>query len=103
MGVVYNKKIIYPYASNNYRSRTHHEFVTLANQIEENLADDGKRCTSIAGIKGLSSSLKIFHYLVDIFYDYMHLVCLNHVSTLMKRFSEIISKDAVAEINSPGE
>ncbi|CAF1395132.1 unnamed protein product, partial [Rotaria sordida] len=99
-GVLYNKQVIYPYASNNYRPRTHDEFIITANQVEQNLTVGGKRCTSIRGIKGLSSLLKIFHYPVDIIYDYMHLVCLNHVPTLMKRFTEIISKDAVAEIDS---
>ncbi|CAF3939417.1 unnamed protein product, partial [Rotaria sp. Silwood1] len=99
-GVLYNKQIIYPYASNNYRPRTHDEFIITANQVEQNLTVGGKRCTSISGIKGLSSLLKIFNYPVDIIYDYMHLVCLNHVPTLMKRFTEIISKDAVAEIDS---
>ncbi|CAF1259558.1 unnamed protein product [Rotaria sordida] len=98
--VLYNKQVIYPYASNNYRPRTHDEFIITANQVEQNLTVGGKRCTSIRGIKGLSSLLKIFHYPVDIIYDYMHLVCLNHVPTLMKRFTEIISKDAVAEIDS---
>ncbi|CAF4925350.1 unnamed protein product, partial [Rotaria sp. Silwood1] len=99
-GVLYNKQIIYPYASNNYRPRTHDEFIITANQVEQNLTVGGKRCTSISGIKGLSSLLKIFNYPADIIYDYMHLVCLNHVPTLMKRFTEIISKDAVAEIDS---
>ncbi|CAF3341334.1 unnamed protein product [Rotaria sp. Silwood2] len=99
-GVLHNKQIIYPYASNNYRPRTHDEFIITAKQVEQNLIIGGKRCTSISGIKGLSSLLKIFHYPVDIIYDYMHLVCLNHVPTLIKRFIEIISKDTVAEIDS---
>ena len=97
--MLYNKQIIYPYVSNNYRSRTHNEFVAIANQVEQNVTNGGKRRTSIAGIEGLSSLLKIFHYPVDIIYDYMHLICLNHVPTLMKRFTEIMSNDSVVDIN----
>ena len=99
IGVLYNKQIIYPYASNNYRPRTHNEFVVIANQVEQNANSGGKRRTSIAGIKGLSSLLKIFHYAVDIIYDYMDLICLNHVLTLMKQFTEIMSNDSVVDID----
>ena len=30
----------------------------------------------------------------------MHLVCINHVPTLIKRFTDILSKDAIAQIDS---
>ncbi|CAM4845204.1 unnamed protein product [Rotaria magnacalcarata] len=98
-GALYNRQVIYHYPNNNYRPRTHDEFIVTANQVEQNLTAGGKRCTSIRGIKGLSSMLKIFLYPVDIIYDYMHLVCLNHVPTLIKRFIGIISKAAIAEID----
>ncbi|CAF5229115.1 unnamed protein product, partial [Rotaria magnacalcarata] len=71
--VLYNRQVIYPYQSNNYQSRTHDDFVTIGKQVEKNLASGHKRGTSIAGVKGLSSLLKIFKYPDDIIFDYMHL------------------------------
>ena len=64
-----------------------------------NVTNGGKRRTSMASIKGSSYLLKIFHYPMSIIYDYMHLICLNHVPTLMKRFTEIMSNDSVVDID----
>lgn len=44
--------------------------------------------------------LKLFSYPVDIIYDYMHLICLNHVPSLIKRFVTILSKNSIAQIDS---
>ncbi|CAM4879652.1 unnamed protein product [Rotaria socialis] len=99
-GVLYNRQVIYPYKNNNFYSRTHSQFTATAKEVEVKLASGGKRCTPIAGIKGISSLLKLFHYPVDIIYDYMHLVCLHRVPALIKRFTEVLSKDAIAEVDS---
>ena len=56
--------------------------------------------TSIVGIKGLSSLLKVLHYPLDIVCDYMHLVCLNHVPALIRRFTEVLSKNDINKIDS---
>ncbi|CAF5017525.1 unnamed protein product, partial [Rotaria socialis] len=98
--VLYNRQVIYPYKNNNFYSRTHSQFTATAKEVEVKLASGGKRCTPIAGIKGISSLLKLFHYPVDIIYDYMHLVCLHRVPALIKRFTEVLSKDAIAEVDS---
>ena len=44
--------------------------------------------------------LKVFCYPVDILYDYMHLVCLNHVPALIRRFLLVLPSTAIAEIDS---
>ncbi|CAF4070044.1 unnamed protein product [Rotaria magnacalcarata] len=99
-GVLYNRQVIYPYQSNNYQSRTHDDFVTIGKQVEKNLASGHKRGTSIAGVKGLSSLLKIFKYPDDIIFDYMHLICLNHVPNLIRRFVGILSKEAIIQVDN---
>jgi hypothetical protein len=92
--------VIYPYEQNNYQTRSHDQFVATAKEVESRLCIIGERSTSINGIKGLSPMLKLFCYPMDILYDYMHLVCLNHVPTLIKRFLHVLSSASIAEIDS---
>ncbi|CAF1104250.1 unnamed protein product [Didymodactylos carnosus] len=93
-------QVIYPYEKNNYEARTHHHFLTTAKAVEAKVASGRSRRTSVAGIKGLSSLLKVLHYPVDVVYDYMHLICLNHVPTLIKRFTGILSKNDIDKTDS---
>ncbi|CAF3907108.1 unnamed protein product, partial [Rotaria sordida] len=99
-GTLYNKQIIYPYEKNNYQLRTHEQFVKTAKEVEAKITGGSGRCTSIAGIKGLSSLLKVLRYPHDVIYDYMHLICLNHVPTLVRYFTEVLSKNDLDKIDS---
>lgn len=96
-----NKQVIYPYSKINKNIRTHDQFVATAKEVEARLVDSGRnsRSTSINGVKGFSSLLKIFNYPTDVIYDYMHLVCLNHIPGLIKRFVITLSKDQVRDID----
>ncbi|CAF3230392.1 unnamed protein product [Rotaria socialis] len=102
---LYKKQIIYPYRNNNYMSRNHEQFVKTAKEVELISRVDGKYAKSVVGIKGFSSLLKLFRYPDDIIYDYMHLIWLNHVPTLLKRFIGILSKNDINAIDSllPGD
>ncbi|CAF3816566.1 unnamed protein product [Rotaria sp. Silwood1] len=99
-GTLYNKQIIYPYEKNNYQIRTHEQFVTTAKEVEAKITSGSGRCTSILGIKGLSSLLKVLRYPHDVVYDYMHLICLNHVPTLVRHFTEVLSKNDLEKIDT---
>lgn len=90
---------MYPYDHNNYKSRTHREFVATARQVAMNLSSGQKHSNSINGIKGMSSMLQLFRYPVDIVFDYMHLICLNHGPSLIKRFVAMFSKLSIADID----
>ncbi|CAM4805911.1 unnamed protein product [Rotaria magnacalcarata] len=98
-GTLLNKQIIYPYKYNNYQSRNHEDFVTIAAGVEKSNTN-AKYHSSVIGIKGLSCLLKLFRYPDDIIHDYMHLICLNHVSTLLKRFTCILTKNDIDGIDS---
>jgi hypothetical protein len=100
LGIYDDTQVIYPYEKNNYEVRTHQQFLTTAKAVEAKIASGRGRRTSIAGVKGLSSLLKVLHYPVDVVYDYMHLICLNHVPTLIRRFTEILSKNDIDKIDS---
>ncbi|CAM4944847.1 unnamed protein product [Rotaria socialis] len=86
-------------------SRNHEQFVKTAKEVELISRVDGKYAKSVVGIKGFSSLLKLFRYPDDIIYDYMHLIWLNHVPTLLKRFIGILSKNDINAIDSllPGD
>ena len=90
---------MYPYERNNYELRTHRQFLTTAKAVEAKIVSGGDRGTSVVGVKGLSSLLKVLNYPVDVVYDYMHLVCLNHVRTLIKRFTAVLSKNDIDKID----
>ncbi|CAF4035203.1 unnamed protein product [Rotaria sp. Silwood2] len=77
-GTLYNKQIIYPYEKNNYQLRTHEQFVTTAKEVEAKITSGSGRCTSIVGIKGLSSLLKV----------------------LLRHFTEILPKNDLDKIDS---
>ncbi|CAF1344533.1 unnamed protein product [Rotaria magnacalcarata] len=74
--------VVYPYHHNDLKLRSHAEVIAAAKEAEKN--STGKRITNVQGVKGLSCLLDIMAYPQQILLDYMHLVCLGHVQTLIK-------------------
>ncbi|CAF1598178.1 unnamed protein product, partial [Didymodactylos carnosus] len=91
------KMILYPYNGNDYTARTHDGYVKAAQEAAKK--SSGGREVAVDGIKGLSALLEIFSYPSQIVFDYMHLVCLGHVPTLIKRWCKIINKQNVQDID----
>ena len=100
LGTLYNKQIIYPYQNNNYTSRNREQFIRIAKEVEIKSRAGSKHRTSVVSIKGLSHLLKLFRYPDDIIYDYMRLICSDHVPTLIKRFTDVLSKNNIDLIDS---
>jgi hypothetical protein len=98
IGVYLNSQVLYPYKKNNLRRRTHANFVATARAAAIR-SSSRKKGGEIDGIKGLSPLLQIFEYPTQIVLDYMHLCCLGHMSTLIRRWIPMLSKEAVKEIN----
>lgn len=98
-GVCRDRRVFYPYDKNNYQHRTHKEFVATARAVDNRKSKE-RTGGSIDGIKGLSPLLQIFEYPTQIILDYMHLCCLGHMSTLIRRWLPMISADALDEINA---
>src|SRR4051812_12403141 len=84
--------VSYPYCHNDLKLRSHTEFIAVAKEAQEKSTD--KRIKSVIGVKSLSCLLEIMGYPQQILLDYMHLVCLGHVQTLIKRWSGLIDKQA---------
>ncbi|CAF1649567.1 unnamed protein product, partial [Adineta ricciae] len=97
-GVYQHRQVLYPYRKNNYQQRTHDQFLAIARVVEER-ASRRKTGGTIDGIKGLSPLLQAFEYPKQIVFDYMHLCCLGHMSTLIQRWKTMLSSDAFIEIN----
>ncbi|CAF4418103.1 unnamed protein product, partial [Rotaria sp. Silwood2] len=91
------KMILYPYSGNDYTPRTHNGYVKAAQEAIKK--SNGGRKVTVDGIKGISALLEIFSYPSQIVFDYMHLVCLGHVPTLIKRWCKIINKKNVQDID----
>ena len=98
-GVCQIRQVLYPYSKNNYRQRTHDEFLATAQQVH-NRASGGRKGGIIDGIKGMSPLLEIFEYPKQIILDYMHLCCLGHMSALINRWLTMLNTEAITEINS---
>ncbi|CAF2099218.1 unnamed protein product [Rotaria magnacalcarata] len=90
--------VIYPYNKNDLQLRTHREFIAAAKEAEEKTTE--KRLANVQGVKGLSYLLRIFPYPIQIVLDYMHLVCLGHVSSIIKRWCKIIDKVDLLKIDN---
>ncbi|CAF4925855.1 unnamed protein product [Rotaria sp. Silwood1] len=90
--------VIYPYDKNNLELRTHSGFIAAAKSAEEKSIE--KRVANIEGVKGLSCLLKIISYPQQVVLDYMHLVCLGHVQTLIKRWCQLINKTDIMKMDS---
>ncbi|CAF2890961.1 unnamed protein product [Rotaria sp. Silwood2] len=84
---------VYPYDQNNGSRRVHEEVVSSGREAEQ-------RLMPIDGIKGVSPMLQILTYPDQIIYDYMHLVCLGHMVTLIKRWLPLLERSSLAEINT---
>ncbi|CAF3749493.1 unnamed protein product [Rotaria sp. Silwood1] len=97
-GVCRNRRVFYPYNKNNYRHRTHAEFLATA-RVVENRFSSKRNGGTIDGVKGLSPLLRIFEYPKQIIFDYMHLCCLGHMSTLIRRWLPMLNNEAIAQIN----
>ncbi|CAF4441990.1 unnamed protein product [Rotaria sp. Silwood2] len=90
--------VLYPYDKNNLELRTHSGFIAAAKSAEEKSTE--KRVANVEGVKGLSCLLKIISYPQQVVLDYMHLVCLGHVKTLIKRWCQLISKADITRMDS---
>ena len=99
-GVCRDRRVFYPYdKNNNYQHRTHEEFQATARAVDNRKSKE-RNGGSINGVKGLPPLLQVFEYPTQIILDYMHLCCLGHMSTLIRRWLPMISADALAEINT---
>jgi hypothetical protein len=99
VGVCRNRQVFYPYNKNNYQQRNHAEFVATA-EAAKNRTSSSKKESAVKGVKGISPLLQIFEYPKQIIFDYMHLCCLGHMSTLIQRWLPMLNKEALNEINS---
>jgi hypothetical protein len=99
-GSYYEQQVYYPYNKNNYRQRTHDEFVATARAVDNRASCRKKNGSVIDGIKGTSPLLRVFEYPKQIILDYMHLCCLGHTSTLINRWLTMLNTEALTEINS---
>ncbi|CAF4657096.1 unnamed protein product, partial [Rotaria socialis] len=90
--------VVYPFTRNNLTPRTHSTYLNAAKEAQTK-SIRGK-AVSIGGIKGLSTLLQIFEYPCQIVFDYMHLVCLGHVPSLIKRWCQNVDKSVVNSIDA---
>ncbi|CAM4848007.1 unnamed protein product, partial [Rotaria magnacalcarata] len=94
-----NKVVIYPFTQNNLTSRTHQEYINAAREAKKKSTT--KKNISVNGIKGISALLQIFEYPSQIIFDYMHLVCLGHMPSLIKRWCQsTIDRSTIRSIDS---
>jgi hypothetical protein len=98
LGLWNGTTVIYPYGHNDLKLRSHTEFIAAAKEAEK--TSTNKRIKSVNGVKGLSCLLEIMAYPQQILLDYMHLVCLGHVQTLIKRWCDLINKQEVMKMDS---
>lgn len=90
-------KVLYPYSPTDRRPRTQRDYISSAQEAMKK--SKGKKEIAVDGIKGVSSLLKIFEYPSQIVYDFMHLVCLGHVPTLINRWCLRMSKKTIFDID----
>ena len=89
--------VLYPYSHNDLKMRSHNEFIAAAQEAEEKSTK--KRVKSVSGIKGVSCLTEIMSFPQQIVLDYMHLVCLGHVQTLIKHWTSLIDKSKIRNID----
>ena len=75
--------MLYPYDHNDHRARTHDDIVRTGK-----LAQSENR--TIDGIKGVSPLLSVIRFHDETIYDYMHLICTNHLQALIKRWKPLL-------------
>ncbi|CAF1032580.1 unnamed protein product [Adineta steineri] len=90
--------VLYPYDHNNLQLRSHSSFIAAAKEAQEKSTK--KRIKSVTGVKGLSCLLEIMSYPQQILLDYMHLVCLGHVQTMIKRWIDLVDKSDVKTMDN---
>ena len=89
----YNKNsrvMLYPYSKNDNTPRTHDGFLEDARIAALESHRTGREIL-VNGVRGVSPLLSIIQYPLSVLYDYMHLVCLNHIQTLIKRWQFFFS------------
>ncbi|CAF4494462.1 unnamed protein product [Rotaria socialis] len=86
------------YHHNDLKLRSQYGFIAAAKEVGKNSI--GKRIRSVQGVKGLSCLLDIMAYPQSIPLDYVHLVCLGHVQTLIKRWCQLIDKEKVMKMDN---
>ncbi|CAF1483624.1 unnamed protein product [Adineta ricciae] len=91
------KVVVYPFTRNNLTPRTHAEYLDAAKEAQKKSAHG--KAVSIRGIKGLSTLLEVFEYPSQITFDYMHLICLGHIPSLIKRWCQRVDKSALHAID----
>ena len=82
---------MYPYDQNNCQSRTHEDVVRTGKEAQA-------QGHTINGMKGISPLLSIFRFPDQIIYDYMHLICINHVQALLKRWKHLLKEPDLRSI-----
>ncbi|CAM4837581.1 unnamed protein product [Rotaria magnacalcarata] len=92
----YNK-VVYPYSKNDYTARTHEDYLKSAREAVKK--SKGRKQVATDGIKGLSCLFKIFNYPCQIIFDYMHLVCLCHIPSVIHRWCQRISKSSIQDVD----
>ncbi|CAF2156229.1 unnamed protein product [Rotaria magnacalcarata] len=86
-------QVVYPYRQNMHSRRVHEEVVLSGKEAEQ-------KQVPVDGIKGVSPMLQILNYPDQVVYDYMHLVCLGHMATLVKRWLPHLERNQLNEIDS---
>ncbi|CAF4182888.1 unnamed protein product [Rotaria sp. Silwood2] len=90
--------VLYPYKLNNFKTRTHDDFVRIAKHVATESKRTGKQ-VCIEGIKGYSILLDVLNYPCSIIFDYMHLVCIGHVPAVIRRWRNYETKDNLTLID----
>ena len=90
---IWKKQVLYPYERNSDHRRVHAEVLSAGREAEQ-------RSIAVDGIKGVSTMLQIFTYPEQIIYDYMHLICLGHMLSLIKRWLHILPPTDLIEIDT---
>ncbi|CAF3040317.1 unnamed protein product [Rotaria sp. Silwood2] len=89
--------MLYPYSNNDYTARTHDSYLKSAREAVKK--SKGHKEVAVNGIKGLSYLFEIFRYPDQIIYDYMHLVCLCHIPSLISRWCSCLNKLSILDID----
>ncbi|CAF4309495.1 unnamed protein product [Rotaria sp. Silwood2] len=90
--------MLYPFAKNNEQLRTHDDFVQAAQAAAAEHNHTGRE-TIIDGVRGFSPLLCIIKYPVSVLYDYMHLVCINHIGMLVKHWLLLLNSTDISLID----
>ncbi|CAF0999332.1 unnamed protein product, partial [Didymodactylos carnosus] len=93
-----SRMVLYPYEQNDFTERTHQQFVKAATEAEQKI--NGGRELSVTGVKGFSILLEVFNYPDQIIFDYMHLICLGHLQSIIKRWcNKLLNKRQIQVID----